>query len=474
MVIYEPRSSERKLDDAAVAALAAATRGALIRPGDADYDTARKVNNGMIDRYPALVVRAGDVADVIAAVNFAREQGLLLAIRGGGHNGPGLGTCDDGLVLDLGLMSGIRVDPAASTARVEGGAKLGDLHHATYPFGLALPNGIVSTTGVGGITLGGGLGYLTRGYGLAIDNLLEVDMVLADGSFVTANADQHPDLFWAIRGGGGNFGVVTSFLFRLHPVRDVYAGPMLWELDQAEAVLRWYRDFLPAAPDALGGFFAFLRVPPAAPFPEDLWDRSMCGIVWCYAGPPEEAEATFAPIRARFGTPALDWVGTIPHPALQSMFDALYPPGLQWYWKADFVKELPDAAIAQHLEYGAALPTWRSTMHLYPIDGVASRVAPDATPWDYRDARWASVIVGVSDDPADNQRMTAWARDYWAALHPYSAGGAYVNMMMDAGDEGSDRVRASYRDSYDRLATIKAKYDPANLFRVNQNIKPMA
>jgi hypothetical protein len=247
---------------------------------------------------------------------------------------------------------------------------------------------------------------------------------------------------------------------------------MLWTLDKATEVLSWYRDFLPAAPDELGGFFAFLRVPPAAPFPEELWDRPMCGVVWCYTGPPEQAEATFAPIRARFGTPALDWVATIPHPALQSMFDGLYPPGLQWYWKADFVKELPDAAIERHVEYGSMLPTWRSTMHLYPIDGAAGRVAPDATPWDYRDAKWGSVIVGVSDDPADNQRMTAWARDYWAALHPYSAGGAYVNMMMDAGDEGADRVRASYRDSYDRLATIKAQYDPGNLFRVNQNIKP--
>ena len=472
MVTEQTRTAGQHLDEAALAALAAATRGEIIRPGDAGYDAARKVNNGMIDRQPALVVRAASVADVIAAVNFARERGLLLAIRGGGHNGPGLGTCDDGLVLDLGAMNGIRVDPAARTARAEGGATLGDLHHATHAFGLATPSGIVSTTGVGGITLGGGLGYLTRGYGLAIDNLLEVDVVLADGSFVTADADRHPDLFWAVRGGGGNFGVVTSFLFRLHPVATVYGGPMLWEMEHAAEVLRWYRDFLPAAPDDLNGFFAFLRVPPAAPFPEDLWDRAMCGVVWCHTGPPEEAEATFAPIRARFGPPALDWVAPIPHPALQSMFDGLYPPGLQWYWKADFVKELPDAAIARHVEYGAMLPTWRSTMHLYPIDGVAGRVAPDATPWDYRDARWASVIVGVSDDPADNQRMTAWARDYWAALHPYSAGGAYVNMMMDAGDEGTDRVRASYRDSYDRLAAIKATYDPANLFRVNQNITP--
>lgn len=472
MITKQMNTAGKHLDEAAVAALAAATRGEIIRPGDGGYDAARKVNNAMIDRHPALIVRATDVADVIASVNFARERGLLLAIRGGGHNGPGLGTCDDGLVLDLGQMNGIRVDPEARTARVEGGATLGALHHATHAFGLATPSGIVSTTGVGGITLGGGLGYLTRGYGLAIDNLLEVDMVLADGSFVTADADRHPDLFWAVRGGGGNFGVVTSFLFRLHPIGTVYGGPMLWEMEHATDVLRWYRDFLPAAPDNLGGFFAFLRVPSVAPFPEDHWDRTMCGVVWCYTGPLEQAEATFAPIRARFGAPALDWVGPIPHPALQSMFDALYPAGQQWYWKADFVNAIPDEAIARHVEFGGALPTWQSTMHLYPIDGVAGRVAKDATPWDYRDAKWASVIAGISPDPGDNPRTIAWARDYWAALHLYSAGGAYVNMMMDEGDEGADRVRASYRDSYDRLTAIKAQYDPTNLFRVNQNIKP--
>jgi FAD/FMN-containing dehydrogenase len=297
-------------------------------------------------------------------------------------------------------------------------------------------------------------------------------MVLADGRFVTASADEHPDLYWAVRGGGGNFGVVTSFLFRLHPIGTVYGGPMLWEMDQAAEVLHWYREFLPAAPDVLNGFFAFLRVPPTAPFPEPLWDRPMCGIVWCHTGPLDQAEEVFAPIRARFGPPALDWVGPIPHPALQSMFDALYPPGLQWYWKGDFFDALPDEAIARHVEYGAQLPTWQSTMHLYPIDGAAARVAEDATPWSYRGAKWAEVIAGVSPDPADNERMIAWARDYWAALHPHSAGGAYVNFMMDAGDEGTERVRATYRDSYDRLAAIKARYDPTNLFRVNQNVRP--
>jgi FAD/FMN-containing dehydrogenase len=346
---------------------------------------------------------------------------------------------------------------------------LGDVHHATHAFGLATPSGIIATTGVGGITLGGGIGHLTRQLGLAIDNLLEADVVLADGRFVTASETEHPDLFWALRGGGGNFGVVTSFLFKLHPIDTVYAGPMLWEIDRAAEVLRWYREFIVTAPDTLNGFFAFLTVPPTDPFPEALWGKTMCGVVWAYTG--EAPEETFAPICAQFGPPALDWVGPIPHPALQSMFDGFYPAGHQWYWKADFVREIPDAAVDIHVTYGSALPTPLSTMHLYPIDGVAGRVPKDATAWNYRDAKWGMVMVGVSPDPADNPQLIRWARDYWAALHPYSAGGAYVNMMME---EGADRVRAAYGDHYERLASVKAQYDPENLFHVNQNIPPRA
>lgn len=460
------------IDEGLIQEFAARLRGALITPSDPEYDAARKVYNAMIDRRPALIARCANAADVMAAVSFAREQDLLVAVRGGGHNGPGLGTCDDGLVIDLAPMHGVRVDPAARTVRVEGGAVWGDVDHATHAFGMATPSGVIASTGVGGLTLGGGLGHLTRKCGLAIDNLLEVDVVLADGSFVTANADQHQDLYWAVRGGGGNFGVVTSFLFRLHPIDTVYAGPMLWEVDKAAEILRWYREFLPAAPDDLNGWFAFLGVPPAPPFPEELQGRTMCGILWTYTGPLDNAEDTFALIRTRFGQPALDWVGPLPHPALQSMFDPIYPPGDQWYWKADFFSELSDEAIARHVEFGSQLPTVKSTMHLYPIDGAAGRVPKDATAWNYREAKWAQVMVGVSPDPADNERMTAWARAYWEALHPHSAGGAYVNMMMDSSDEGTDRVRASYGDNYDRLAAIKAKHDPGNLFRVNQNIAP--
>ncbi|HUG13676.1 MAG TPA: FAD-binding oxidoreductase, partial [Thermomicrobiales bacterium] len=405
------------IDDTLIQEFAAGIRGTLIQPNDPEYEAARKVYNGMIDRRPALIARCANAGDVMAAVNFAREQNLLVAIRGGGHNGPGLGTCDNGLVIDLAPMHGVRVDPAARTARVEGGAVWGDVDNATHAFGMATPSGIIASTGVGGLTLGGGIGHLTRKCGLSIDNLLEVDVVLADGSFVTANAEQHADLFWAVRGGGGNFGVVTSFLFRLHPIDTVYAGPMLWEMDKAAEVLRWYREFLPAAPDDLNGWFAFLGVPPAPPFPDDLQGRTMCGIVWTYTGPLESAEETFALIRTRFGPPALDWVGPLPHPALQGMFDPIYPPGDQWYWKADFFNELTDEAIARHVEFGTQLPTVKSTMHLYPIDGAAGRVAKDATAWNYRDAKWAEVMVGVSPDPADNERMTAWARAYWEALH---------------------------------------------------------
>jgi FAD/FMN-containing dehydrogenase len=457
-----------------VASLAGALRGVVIRPDDPTYDATRAVYNGMIDRRPALIAQCADVADVIAAVNFGRDQGMLVAIRGGGHNGPGLGTCDGGLVIDLSPMRHVRVDPVQRTVRVAGGCTWGDVDHATHAFGLATPSGIISSTGVGGLTLGGGIGHLSRKCGLTIDNLLEADVVLADGSFVTASASEHPDLFWAIRGGGGNFGVVTSFVFKLHPIDVVYGGPMFWPLAKATEILQWYREFLPAAPDDMNGWFAFASVPPGPPFPTQYHLEKMCAIVWCFTGPLDRAEAIFAPIREKFGPPAIDFTGPVPHPALQSMFDPIYPPGYQWYWKADFITEIPDAAIAEHVRFAATMPTPWATMHLYPVDGAAGRKGNDETAWNYRDAKWGMVMVGVSPDPADNQDLIAWTRDYWAAIHPYSAGGAYVNMMMDATDEGQDRVRASYRSNYERLAEIKSTYDPANFFRVNQNIEPQA
>ena len=459
-----------RLAEADVQTLSASFRGDLIQPGDAGYEEARKVYNGMIDKRPALIAHCVDVADVIAAVNFAREHHLTVAVRGGGHNGPGLGTCDGGVVINLSRMKGIRVDPANRTVRVEGGCVWGDVDHATHPFGLATPSGFVSTTGVGGLTLGGGIGYLSRTYGLTLDNLLGVDMVLADGRFVSASADENSDLFWAVRGGGGNFGVVTSFLFRLHPVGTVYGGPMMWPVEQAADLLKFWRDFIQSAPEDINGWFGFVAVPPTPHFPEALHLKTVCLIVWCYTGPLDQAEARFAPIRA-FGTPVVDLAGPIPWPTLQSLFDALFPAGLQWYWKADFFNELSDQAIALHVKYGTQLPTPFSTMHLYPINGAAHRPGKNDTAFSFREASFSEVMVGVDPDPANNERMIQWAKDYWLALHPHSAGGGYVNMMMD---EGEDNVKAAYRDNYARLAQIKAKYDPTNLFHVNQNIKPGA
>ena len=446
----------------------AALRGGLLEPHDQGYDDARKVYNAMISKRPRMIVQCADVADVIRSVNFARVNKLLLAVRSGGHNAGGLGICDDGLVIDLSLMKYTRIDPVAKTVVAGAGCTWGDIDHATHVFGMATPSGIISTTGVGGLTLGGGVGYLTRKCGLSIDNLLSVDIVLANGSFITANADQNQDLFWAVRGGGGNFGVVTAFTFKLHPIAAVYGGPILYDLNDAAAVMKWYRKLIKDAPDDLNGFFAFLTVPPGPPFPEHLHLKKVCGIVWAYTGPLEKAAEVFKPIRANT-TPILDFAGPIPHPALQSMFDALYPTGYQWYWRADFINELSDEAIAKHIPFAKSLPTMHSTMHLYPVNGFAGRINKKDTAWNYRNATWAMVIVGVDPDPSNKDKITAWTKQYYEALHEYSAGGAYVNFMMD---EGEDRVKATYGENYERLVSLKNKYDPNNLFRVNQNIKP--
>jgi hypothetical protein len=446
-------------------------RGEVIRPGDERYDEARAIHNAGTDRHPALIMSCRDVADVIAVVDFAQSSGLPLAVRSGGHNPAGFGTVDDGIVLDLSSMRGIKVDPAARTAAVQTGCTWGDVDHATHVFGLAAPGGVVSTTGVGGLTLGGGTGHLTRSCGLTIDNLLEADVVLADGTFVTANTEQNDDLFWALRGGGGNFGVVTSLTFRLHRVDTVVAGPMLWSLDRAAEALRMYEQLLAGAPDELTGVFAFLVVPPGPPFPEDLHLKTVCGIVWCYTGPPEDAEEVLAPARA-LGPPLFELVGPMPYPMLQSMFDGIAGPGMHNYWRGDFLGELSDEAIAKHVEYGSQVPTVFSGVHLYPADGVAGRIAPDVTAWNYREARWAEVIFAAEPAPAASfDRLKDWVVDSWDLLHPFSLGGGYVNFLVD---EGQDRIQASYRGNYERLAQIKKKYDPANLFQLNQNIQPAA
>ena len=446
--------------------------GRLIGPDDSDYDEARSLFNAMFDKRPALIARCATAGDVAKTVAFAREHGLPIAIRGGAHNGAGLGSVDDGVVIDLSLMRDVEVDPDARTVRVGGGCTWGEVDAATNEHGLATPSGIISTTGVGGLTLGGGLGHLTRKCGLAIDNLLEAEVVLANGEQVRANADENPDLLWALRGGGGNFGVVTSFKFRLHDVGTVIAGPTFWPVESGAEVLRAYRDFLPNAPRELNGFFLFGSVPPGEPFPEELHLRKVCGVVWCYAGADEDAAAAaMAPLLDALPEPLLHGPAPMPHPAIQGAFDGVYPAGDQWYWRADFVKDIPDEAIEIHAKFGPEMPTWKCTMHLYPIDGAAHDVGPADTAWSYRDATYGAVFAGVDPDPANVDAIRRWSVDYQEALHPYSAGGAYVNMMMD---EGQERVRASYRDNYDRLAEIKAKYDPDNTFRVNQNIQPKA
>jgi FAD/FMN-containing dehydrogenase len=461
-------SANGTLDEKALQAFKAQLRGELIQLGDATYEEARQVYNGAIDKHPALIVRCVDVADVIAAVNVARDNGLLLAVRGGGHNGPGLGMCDGGLVIDLSRMRAVHVNPKNATVRVEGGCTWGDVDHATHAFGLAVPCGIISTTGVGGLALGGGTGYLTRKCGLTVDNLIGADVVLADGRLVTTSAEENSDLLWALRGGGGNFGVVTSFVFKAHAVSTVYAGPMLWPFDKTAEVMRWYRDFIADTPEDVYGWIGTLTVPAVAPFPDDLQGKKVCGIVWCYTGPLDKAEQVFKPIR-KVGPPALDWVSAMPYPALNSLFDWVYPRGLHWYWKGDFFKDLSDEAIALHVKYSAQLPTPHSTMHLYPLYGPAQRAGKGDTAFSYREAAYSGVIVGVDPDAANLARATEWAKDYWQALHGHSMGGAYINFMME---EGQARVQATYRDNYAKLAEIKRKYDPTNLFRVNQNIKP--
>ncbi|GAA0509565.1 oxidoreductase [Saccharopolyspora subtropica] len=443
-------------------------RGDVISAHDERYDEVRRVHNAMIDRHPRAVVRCVNAGDVMAGVDYARENGLDLAMRGGGHSVPGFGTCDDGVVVDLSPMRGVRVDPAARTARAEGGATWGDFNAATHAFGLATTGGIISTTGIAGLTLGGGIGYLARGHGLSCDNLISADVVTASGEFVVADEQQHDDLFWALRGGGGNFGVVTSFEYRLGPVGDIYGGPIFFDVDQAATVLRSFREIIADAPEELGAFPAFQIAPPLPFIPENRHGDTLVAVVTCWSGPIEAGPATVAPLRD-IAPVVAEHVGPMPYPLLNSAFDALVPPGLQHYWKANFVRELTDEMIDAHVRYGPKVPVVNSTIHIYPIDGACHRVAPDATAFAYRDANFAAVIAGMWPDPADNEANIAWVRDYYAATSPHAEEGGYVNFM--AGDD-QDRIRANYRQNYDRLVEVKRRYDPDNLFHLNQNIRP--
>ena len=444
--------------------------GEIIGPEDAGYDEARRVHNGMIDRSPGVIVRPASTDDVAAAIGFARAHDVPLAVRGGGHSAPGLGTIDAGVVIDLASLSSIDVDADRRVVAVGGGATLTQVDAATAEVGMATPLGILGTTGVGGLTLGGGIGHLARKHGLTIDNLLGADVVLADGSKVTASADENADLFWALRGGGGNFGVVTEFRYRLHPVSTVIAGPTFWSLADTTAVMQRYREFIPQAPRDLNGFFAFATVPPVEPFPAELHFQKVAAVVWCYAGDDNDAaQAAMAPM-LEAAEPLMHGAHALPFAGLQGFFDQFYPKGMQGYWRADFVNELPDAAIAAHREHAERMTPGSSTMHLYPIDGAVHDVGESDTAWANRDVQWAEVIYGTEPEPERADAVRQWTLDYFDATHPYSAtGGAYVNFMMD---EGQERVKAAYRSNYGRLSRVKAQYDPTNTFRVNQNIQP--
>jgi FAD/FMN-containing dehydrogenase len=444
-------------------------RGQTVTPDDADYDEARKVYNGMIDRRPQVVVRCVDTGDVMATVGFARENELDLSVRGGSHSVPGFGTNDDGVVIDLSRMKGMRVDPASNTVRAEGGCTWGDFNHANYAYGLATTGGVVSTTGIAGLTLGGGIGHLSRGFGLSLDSLLSADVVTADGRLLVASPHENEDLFWALRGGGGNFGVVTSFEYQLHPVKDIFAGIFFYPLERVRDVLEFYRDYVETAPEEMGLFPAFQIAPPLPFIPEAEVGKTFIAIVACWAGPLEKGEQALEPIRTAAPTVA-QMVSPMPYPALNSAFDALLPPGLQHYWKASFATELTDGAIDAHIEHGAKVPVVNSTMHIYPINGACHRVPADATAFAYRNATFATVIAGMWPDPADNTQNIKWVKDYYQALEPHSLAGGYVNFM--AGDD-QGRVKDNYKDNYSRLTSIKKQYDPGNLFHLNQNIPPV-
>ena len=459
---------DSELRSEAVQSLSEQVRGRVITAADEGYDEARSVHNGMFDKRPTAVLKAEQVGDVVAAVNLAREHGVDLSVRGGGHSGPGFGTNDRGLVIDMTEMRTVRVDPRSKTARADAGATWGDFNYATHAFGLATTGGIISTTGISGLTLGGGIGYLTRGLGLSIDNLISADVVTADGKFLTASERENEDLFWGLRGGGGNFGVVTSLEYRLAEVDQVYAGPIFYNLEDAATVLRMFDEFIRDAPEEFGGFPGFQIAPPLPFIPEDRHGDTLCLVVVHWAGPLDEAEKALKPFR-EVAPIVADGTGPLPYPALNGAFDALYPKGLRAYWKGAFLKDLPDAAIAAHVEHGSQVPEVTCTMHMYPINGACHRVGANETAFAYRDATYGMVFLAGWSDPADDAERIKWLRGYYEALAPYSEPGGYINFMQD---DDYGRIRDNYRENYDRLVEVKRAYDPDNLFHINQNVAP--
>ena len=458
--IVTAAGSDAIIEEAVVEEFAAGLRGPLLRPGDGGYDAARIVWNGMIDRRPALIARCAGVADVMAAVRFARTHGIVVSVKGGGHNITGNAVCEGGLMIDLSPMKSVRVDLANQTARAEAGLNWGEFNRETQAFGLATTGGVVSTTGIAGLTLGGGLGWMMGKHGLSCDNLISADIVTADGQFLTASADQHPDLFWGLRGGGGNFGVVTSFEYRLHPVRPVLAGMVIHPMDKAGEVLRFYRDFCRSCPDEMLAAAALMTSPDGMP---------VAVIVASYIGDIAEGEKLMAPLR-KFGPPLADTITPSSYVALNSLFDAAVPYGnVQRYWKSSFLKELGDDLIEILVARSAKFLSPMSMVMFFHLHGAAVRVDRDATAFGLRDDQWDYDVISQWTDPAEAAGHIKWTREFWTAVEPFSTGDVYVN-HLDA--EEATRIRGAYSRNYDRLVALKNKYDPTNLFRLNQNIRP--
>jgi len=449
--------------------LKAGIKGEILLPSDGAYEDARKIWNAMIDKRPAVIARCATTSDVVRGVNFARDNGLLLAVRGGGHNIAGNAMCDDGLVIDLSKMKAARVDPAERRVTIEGGATLADLDAATQAHGLATPVGINSTTGIAGLTLGGGFGWLSRKYGMTVDNLESAEVVTAAGEVVRASATERPDLYWALRGGGGNFGVVTRFEFRLHPVGpDVLSGLIVYPISEAKSVLQQYREFLAKAPDELSVWTVLRKAPPLPFLPETVHGKGIIALALIYAGDPKEGEPLIKPLR-KFGTPLGEHVGVQPYVAWQQAFDPLLTAGARNYWKSHNFSTLKDGLLDAVIAYVGKLPSPQCEIFFGAIGGATTRPAPDSTAYPHRDAKFVMNVHGRWEDPADDKRCIGWARDYFNASAPFASGGVYVNFLT--ADEG-DRVRSAYGPNYDRLAQVKRKYDPDNLFRMNQNIEP--
>jgi len=450
----------------ALADFSAQLRGSLIQPEDSEYDTARAVYNAIHDRRPAMIVRAKDVADVVATVNFVRNEDLLLAVRGGSHSVPGFGTCDDGLVLDLGGMNSVLVNVSDSTVQAEGGCTLGDLDHATHAYGLAVPGGTVSTTGLAGLTLGGGMGHLSRGCGLSCDNLVSAEVVTANGKILNCDAQHHADLFWAIRGGGGNFGVVTSFKFKAFSVDTVYGGPTFFQIDGD--VMRGYEMLITSMPEQFNALFAIALAPPAPFVPEEWQCKPVMVVLTCWSGPPEEDDSILQSV-SELGEIVGQALWRMPYPEINTFFDDLLPPGLRNYWKANASMGFSDEAITQHLVHGPRVPNLESGLFVFPINGACHRIEPDETAFANRHTTLSAVIAGAWHKAENDQANIAWVRDYFEALKPCSESGGYVNFM--SGDD-QDLTDINYGPKMQRLKEIKAVYDPDNIFRVNQNITP--